>query len=110
VVHNRCHHESSHLCAVISSVGAERNVFRFIIETVDNGVSNVDLSVGLYRVLEKLPNIRQLSMEPKMPVSECVCMNSASSLGTIQNMDRKRRFKFSAQPLANLNSVNWCYI
>lgn len=68
--------------------GAERNVFHFIRETVDNGVNNVALSVGLYRVLEKLPNIRLLSM------SECVCMNAASSLGTIQNIGTKRRFKF----------------
>jgi hypothetical protein len=123
VVHSR-HHESSDLCAVISSVicsstikvittndlKARRNVFYFIIETVANDVSNVDVSVGLYRVVENLPNVRLLSMKPKTLLSGQACMHAASSLGIIQDMGAKHKFKFSAQSLAHLNAVSWCYI
>jgi hypothetical protein len=39
---------------------ARRNVFDFIIETLANDVStsNIDLSVGLYGVVENLPYVR----------------------------------------------------
>jgi hypothetical protein len=39
-----------------------KSIFEFIIESVANDVSNVDLSVGLYRGVEELPNVRLLSM------------------------------------------------